>query len=153
MRKKNTVIACAGILLLPLLVLLQQMLFPRTSPPVPGDGILKIDYLLLKATEEGLVYNRDHARHVAYAAAAYASKGKHATAEKWFKLGAEEFKYPSIMVYYGDYLTGQRRFKEARFWYGTAESFARRDGKKGFLFILHKKVEMLNAVEKGALKK
>ena len=99
MRKKNLITACLVIGAFPALLLLQQFLMPRKSPAEPRHLIRKFDGKLLLATEEGLEYNRNNAAHIAYAAAIYASQGRHRTAEKWLQLGAGEFRYPSIMLF------------------------------------------------------
>lgn len=153
MKKSNFLIPLTVLFLLPVMMLLQQKMMPAVSPKVTSSPWKKVDFLLMRATEGGLVYHRNHAQHVAYAAGVYAAWGKLETAEKWFKLGAEKFQYPSVMVYYGDHLTQHHRFAEARYWYNRAEAHAVKDRQKGFLFILRKKVELLNAAEKGAVKK
>jgi hypothetical protein len=153
MKKANTVIALAAILILALLMLLQQFLMPRTFSGKRWNLSRVMDMKLAEATEFGMIYYRNHAQHIAYAAAAYATAGKHSTAQKWFYKGAAEYRFPSVMVFFGDYLTYHRRFREARHWYRLALSYAMRDRQQRFMFILRKKMELLDAAEAKAVKK
>ena len=143
MRKKNLITACLVIGAFPALVLLQQFLMPRKSPAEPRHLIRKFDGKLLLATEEGLEYNRNNAAHIAYAAAIYASQGRHRTAEKWLQLGAGEFRYPSIMLFYGDYLFDRKRLHEAKRWYHLALYCAMSSGQKQFCDFVRKRIETL----------
>ena len=110
MRKKNAFLAAAVIGALPLLMLMQQRLMPRNNPAAPPHLMLRQDQKLLWATEDGLIYNRFYARNVAYAAGFYAARGEHVKAQKWFQLGAAEFRYPSVMLLYGDYHLYSRKY-------------------------------------------
>ena len=136
-----------------LLMLAQQLFMPRSFCGNPTNMMQKVDERVLTATEVGLVNRREHGAHIAYAAAFYASRGEHIRAQKWIQLGAGVFRLPSMMVFYGDYLTHHRRYKAARHWYNLAESCAWRDGQKNFILLLRKKIGILNASEKRELKK
>ena len=144
MRKKNIIIACCLIAAIPLLLVLQQRLMPRTSPPEPRHLLPRINMKLLQATEKGLECHKNNAAHVAYAAAIYASQGKHATAEKWLLLGAREFRYPSIMLFYGDYLVDRKRLHHAGRWYRLALQYGKQDGQKQFCDFVSKRLEILD---------
>ncbi|MBE6384898.1 MAG: hypothetical protein E7048_04435 [Lentisphaerae bacterium] len=153
MRKVNTFTALGIIVCLPLLMLLQQFLMPRSFSGKRWKLPDSVDMKLVAATEEGLVFNRARAKHIAYAAAVYAAQGKHDIAQKWFLLGSAEFRYPSVMVFYGDYLAWHRRFQEARHWYKLAAFFAEQDKQLVFLQILRKKMAYLEAEERKAVRK
>lgn len=148
MRKHNTVIAVSVIAAIPLLLLLQQFLMPRTVPQPPRHLERKLDHRLLLATEEGFVYSRSSARHIAYAAAVYAAQGKHRQAELWLRLGAAEFQYPSVMHFYGDYLFSRRRYLECRRWYLMAEKQAVRDLQSSFAALVRKKIDILDDLKR-----
>lgn len=148
MRKYNTVLALAVIGAVPGLMLLQQFLMPRNTPAPPKHLMRKLDHRLILATEDGFICSRAHARHIAYAASVYAAKGEHRRAELWLQLGAAEFKYPSIMNFYGDYLFSRRRFKECRFWFLMAEKQALKDRQKTFADHVRKKIDVLDGMER-----
>ena len=153
MRKKNAFLAAAVIGALPLLMLLQQRLMPRNNPAAPPHLMLRQDQKLLWATEDGLIYNRFYARNVAYAAGFYAARGEHVKAQKWFQLGAAEFRYPSVMLLYGDYHLYSRKYRAARRWYELARSHALQDRQAQFLHVLTKRIDLLDSLEKKGAKK
>ena len=150
MKKDDLYISAGAILLLCLLMLLQQQLMPgekknpaRRIPPFYSPA-------LLTSTENALVYGEKRAAVVAMAAAMNIKAGRLHEAEKWCRLGVLEYRHPSIMVFYGDFLTGQKRFKEAGRWYSLALHHARKDQKKEFLRLVETKLNRLKA-GKGAL--
>ena len=147
MKKHNLYIALGTLLSLPLLLLLQQFLMPRQTPRPPRP-LRFYDVKLQIATEQGLEYGRTRARHIAYAAAVYASRGQHRTAENWLRLGAAEFRYPSMMQYYGDYLFSQKRYIESRRWYLLAENYALADRQSFFANLVRKKINVLENILK-----
>ena len=153
MRKKNAFLAAAVICALPLLMLMQQRLMPRSTPKRPFVPIWQKNAKLLLATEDGRVYNRANATHIAYAAAVYAAQGKHNTAQKWFLLGAAEFRYPSVMLFYGDYHFYHKRYRAARHWYDLAKYYANHDRQGGFLRFIKQRTDVLDALEKKKVKK
>lgn len=145
MKKNNFYIALGALAAVPLLLLLQQFLMPRKAPRPPRP--LRIyDRKLRIATEEGLEYGRDRAKNIAYAAAVYAARGKHKTAENWLRQGAAEFRYPSVMQFYGDYLFSQKRFMEARRWYLLAEKYALADKQAFFAGFVRKKITVVDGI-------
>ena len=150
MKKSNFYISAGAMLLLCLLMLLQQQLMPRGKnfsarriPPFYSTA-------MLTSTENALVYGEKRAAVVAMAAAVNIKAGRLFEAEKWCRLGVLEYRHPSIMVFYGDFLTGQKRFKEAGRWYSLALHLARKDQKKEFFRLVETKLNRLKAV-KGAL--
>ena len=143
MRKKQALIALAALIAVPALLLAQQLLFPRHTPQPPRHLEWKCDLKLMTATEAGLVYNRTCAKHIAYAAAVYASKGEHKTAQNWFRLGAAEFRYPSVMLFYGDYLVYHKREREALRWYKLALFCARQERVKDFAVFVRMRIREL----------
>ncbi|MBO5791374.1 MAG: hypothetical protein J6S54_02755 [Lentisphaeria bacterium] len=153
MRKKNTILAAGIILVIPVLMLMQQFLMPRSTPKKPAHLIRKMDHKLLLATEDGRVYNRANATHIAYAAAVYAAQGKHNTAQKWFLLGAAEFRYPSVMLFYGDYHFYHKRYRAARHWYNLSRYYALHDRQMHFLRVIKERTDVLDALEKKQVKK
>ena len=153
MRTVNTWFAAAVICAIPVLMLLQQRLMPRSTPKVPPHLVRKIDYKLVLATEDGRVFNRANAKHIAYAAAVYAAQGKHDIAQKWFLLGAAEFRYPSVMLFYGDYHFYHKRYHAARHWYALAKYHAQHDRQGQFLRFLKERTDVLDALEKQKVKK
>jgi hypothetical protein len=143
MKKHNFYIALGTIAVLPLLMMMQQFLMPRQTPRSPRplriyDGKLRI------ATEDGLEFGRDKAKNIAYAASVYAARGQHRSAENWLRLGAAEFRQPSIMQFYGDYLFSRKRYVEARRWYLLAEKCALTDRQKFFADYVRKKINILD---------
>ena len=153
MRTVNTWFAAAVICAIPVLMLLQQHLMPRSSPEKPLHLQRKMDHKLVLATEEGRVFNRSNAKHIAYAAAVYAAQGKHNTAQKWFLLGAAEFRYPSVMLFYGDYHFSHKRYQAARHWYDLAKYHAQRDRQGQFLRFINERTDALDSLEKQKVKK
>lgn len=153
MRNKYTFFAAAVICAIPVLMLLQQFLLPRSTPGTPQHLIRKIDYKLMLATEDGRVFNRANAKHIAYAAAVYAAQGKHNTAQKWFLLGAAEFRYPSVMLFYGDYHFYHKRYRAARHWYDLAKYYAQHDRQGQFLRFIKERTDALDSLEKQKVKK
>lgn len=150
MRKVNSVIAGGSIVVLLFLMLLQQQLMPsgkknpaRRIPPFYSPAMLAF-------TENALMHGEKRAGVVAMAAATNIKAGRLYEAEKWCRLGVLEYRHPSIMVFYGDFLTGQKRFKEAVRWYSLALHHARKDQKKEFLRLVETKLKRLKA-GKGAL--
>ena len=147
MKKHNFYIALGTLAALPLLMMLQQFLMPRQTPRPPRP--LRIyDHKLRIATEEGLIYGRESAQSIAYAAAVYASRGQHRAAENWLRLGAAEFRYPSLMQFYGDYLFSRKRYVEARRWYLLAEKYALADKQAFFADFVRKKITILEKILK-----
>lgn len=153
MRKYNTLLALAVIAAVPGLMLLQQFLMPRKKPAPPRHWIRQLDSKLLCATEDGFVYDRARAKHIAYAVSVYAAQGRHQTAKKWFQLGAAEFKYPSIMLFYGDYLFYHKQFRQARRWYELAAFYALKDRQKGFYSFVRQRITVLENHEKRSKQK
>lgn len=145
MKKNNFYIALGVLAAVPLLLLLQQFLMPRQTPRPPRP-LRSFDGKMLVATEEGLEYNRARAKNIAYAAAVYAARGKHKTAENWLRLGAAEFRYPSMMQFYGDYLFSQKRYMEARRWYLLAEKYALADKQAFFAGFVRKKITVVDGI-------
>ena len=143
MRKKQTLVALAALIAVPVLWLAQHFLLPRTSPQLPRHPVWRSDPKLMTATEEGLRYSRDGARHIDFAAAVYASRGEHRTAQNWFRLGAAEFRYPSVMLFYGDYLVYHKRAHEALRWYKLALFCARQGGVKDFAAFVRMRIREL----------
>jgi hypothetical protein len=145
MKKNNLYIALGTLAALPLLMMLQQFLMPRQTPRPPRP-LRSFDGKMLIATEEGLTGGHDRAKHIAYAAAVHASRGKHKTAENWLRLGAAEFRYPSMMQFYGDYLFSQKRYIEARRWYLLAEKYALADKQAFFADFVRKKITTVDGI-------
>jgi len=147
-RSLNICIGLAAVIGIPGLMLLQQSLMPKGNPPVPARLVVKRDYALLAATEAGLEYGLSKARLTAFAAASYFAQGRHQRAESWFRLGAAEFQYPSLMHFYGDFLVWHRRYNEARHWYTLALACARTAGQKQFAAFVENKLKRLETLEK-----
>lgn len=143
MRKKNAFLAAAVIGALPLLMLLQQFLMPREKSVLPPHMLPQYDDLYLRASENALKYGEKRAAVVAQAAIISLKAGKLQQAENWCKLGALEYKHPSIMVLYADFLAGQKRFDESERWLKLAVQNARGAGKKDFLRIVEPKLRAL----------
>ena len=149
MKKNNLYIALGTLAALPLLMMLQQFLMPRKSPRPPRP-LRVYDHKLRIATEEGLIYGRKRAQNIAYAAAVYASRGQHRAAENWLRLGAAEFRQPSLMKFYGDYLFSRKRYVEARRWYLLAEKYALADKQARFAAFVRKKITILEKILKDS---
>lgn len=145
MRRSNLYISSGTLALLCLLMLLQQFLMPgkkenlsRRIPPFYSPA-------MLVSTENALVYGEKRAVVVAMAAAVNIKAARLREAEKWCRLGVLEYRHPSLMVFYGDFLIGQKRFKEAERWYALALHLARKDQKKEFLHLVETKLNRLKA--------
>lgn len=147
-RSVNICIGFAAVIGIPALLLLQQALMPKGRPPVPKHLERNLNYRLLAATEAGLEYSLGKAPHPAYAAATYFALGRHRRAEAWFRLGAAEFRYPSLMQFYGDFLVWHGRYKEARRWYLLALSRGRSARQANFVAFIEKKLRRLDALER-----
>ena len=149
--KTRTVDICIGlaaVIGIPALLLLQQFLMPKGSPPVPKHLELKLNFRLLTASETGLEYDLGKAQHTAYAAATYFALKRPRRAESWFRLGAAEFRYPSLMHFYGDFLVWHGRYKEARRWYLLALARGRSARQTRFAAFVENKLRRLDALEK-----
>lgn len=72
-------------------------------------------------------------------------KGDMVEAEKWCRLGALEYRHPSIMVFYGDFLAGRKRHKEALRWYKLALQSAKNKGADAFAGLVERKVRLLTS--------
>ena len=144
----NIGLGLAAVIGIPALLLLQQALMPEGKPPVPKHLERNLNYRLLAASEAGLEYSPGKAQHTAYAAATYFALKRHRKAESWFKLGAAEFRYPSLMHFYGDFLVWHGRYKEARRWYLLALARGRSARQARFVAFVEKKLRHLDALEK-----
>ena len=153
MKKSNLYISAGAIVLLFLLMVTQQLLMPRTVKGKPKSPIQKADLRIMTASEAGLTYRPNHSPHIVYTALFHASRNQHEKAQKWFQLGAGEFRLPAVMVFYGDYLVCLRRYNAARHWYDLAEFYARQRGEKNILPAVRSKRAFLDASEKRELKK
>lgn len=131
MKYKNTCTALGAVILTPLLLLLQQWVAGKL-PRSPQPPVKTPDFALMASTEEGLEYHPGKAHHVARAANIYLLRGEFQKAENWLKLGAGEFRYPSLMLLYGSFLIRQKRLSEARRWLNLACHYADRAGEKAF---------------------
>lgn len=147
-RTKNTCIAVGAAVFIPAVMLLQQFLLPRGKEPVPRHLEWRIDGKLMLATEDGLKQGRKYAWHVANAAAGYITQRRYRTAEAWLKWGAAEQRFPSIMLFYGDYLVSVKRYREALRWYRLAEKQAAADGQLAFAKIVRGRIGGLAAAMK-----
>lgn len=143
MRRTNFFIACSVICLIPGLMLLHQFLMPRGKGVVPPGVKLNCDAALFQMTENAFVYGQENAAAVAMAAGLYVRKGMLHEAEKLCRLGVYEYRHPPIMVFYGDLLAGQKRFKEALRWYDLALKLAREKGEKSFVRFVEAKRKVL----------
>ena len=141
-------IGLAAVIGIPVLLLLQQALMPKDKPPIPEHLERDLNYRLLAATEAGLEYSMGKAQHTTYAAATYFALKRHRRAEGWFRLGAAEFRYPSLMHFYGDFLVWHGRYKEARRWYLLALARGRSARQTRFAAFVEKKLRRLDALEK-----
>ena len=144
----NIGLGLAAVIGIPALLLLQQFLMPKGKPPVPEHLERELNYRLLAATETGLEYSMGKAQHTAYAAATYFALKRHRRAEGWFRLGAAEFRYPSLMHFYGDFLVWHGRYKEARRWYLLALARGRSARQTRFAAFVENKLRRLDALEK-----
>ncbi len=147
-RSVNICIGFAAVVGIPALLLLQQALMPKGRPPVPRHLERNLNYRLLAATETGLVYGLGKTQHTAYAAATYFALKRHRKAESWFRLGAAEFRYPSLMQFYGDFLVWHGRYKEARRWYLLARACGRSARQTNFVAFVEKKLRRLDTLER-----
>ena len=141
-------IGLAAVIGIPALLLLQQALMPKGKPAIPEHLERDLNYRLLAATEAGLEYSMGKAQHTAYAAATYFALKRHRRAEGWFRLGAAEFRYPSLMHFYGDFLVWHGRYKEARRWYLLALARGRSARQTRFVTFVENKLRRLDALEK-----
>lgn len=148
-RTVNICIGFAAVIGIPVLLLLQQALMPKEKPPIPEHLERALNYRLLAATEAGLEYSMGKAQHTAYAAATYFALKLHRRAEGWFRLGAAEFRYPSLMHFYGDFLVWHGRYKEARRWYLLALACGRSARQPHFAAFVEGKLRRLDALEKN----
>ena len=131
MKKQNTVIALGTLIFIPLLMLFQQWAAGRMEKSSPPAG-KKWDFRLMASSEEGLEYHPAKAHHTARTAGIWFSRGEFKKAEKWMKLGAAEYRYPSLMLLYGSFLIQQKRLTEARRWITLACHSAEKAGEKRF---------------------
>ena len=145
MKKVNILIACGVMAAIPLLMLLQQFLMPRGKSVVPPHMKPRHDAMLYSATENALLHGQERAAVVALAAGLYMRKGDLAEAEKWCRLGALEYRHPSIMVFYGDFLAGRKRHKEALRWYKLALRSAKENGAAPFAGLVEGKIRLLTS--------
>ena len=144
----NIGLGLAAVIGIPALLLLQQALMPEGKPPVPKHLERNLNYRLLAASETGLEYGLGKAQHTAYAAATYFALKRPRRAESWFRLGAAEFRYPSLMHFYGDFLVWHGRYKEARRWYLLALARGRSARQTRFAAFVENKLRRLDALEK-----
>lgn len=139
-KKRSALIALAVIVFIPVLMLLQQYLFPREKAVVPPHMKVRYDDRYLRATENALFYGEKRAAVVAQASILCMRSGDMAGAEKWCRLGAYEYRHPSLMVLYGDLLCRTGRFNEGCRWFSLALYYARKNGKKEFCRLVEKKL-------------
>lgn len=147
MKKRNTVIAIAVIFAIPALMLLQQFLMPRGTPPVPEHMFPRYDHRLYVATENALAYGDRRAATIALTAGLYIRSGDLVRGERWCRLGALEHRHPSIMVFYGDFLVAQKRFREGRRWYNFALRMAEKSNRSDFIRLVEMKLKAAAARE------
>lgn len=146
MKKGNIFTAFAAIAGVPAMLLLQQYLVGTMKTPEPRvNAIFRANEKLMAHTEAGLEYSPLKAHHTVSAAVEYMKKGELQKAENWLKLGAGIHRYPSMMLFYGDYLAQRRRYREALRWYALAGNYGRRAGQHAFAAVAEKKIKALKS--------
>lgn len=150
MKKINIVTALTAIIGVPALLLLQQWCIAGMKKQPPRvNKLFAANAKLMAHTESGLDYSPRKAHHTASAAVGYMNAGDWQRAENWLKLGAMIHRYPSMMLFYGDYLVRFRRYREAARWYALAADQGRKAGQYAFADVAAKRVAALKNMRKG----
>ena len=150
MKKENIAAALAAVAGIPVLLLIQQWLIGSMEPPpLRHNPIFRANEKLMAHTESGLKYSPRKAHHTASAAAGYMRAGELQKAENWLKLGASVYRYPSMMLFYGDYLVQFRRYREAARWYSLAADHGRKAGQHAFAAAAVQRIKKLRSIRGG----
>jgi hypothetical protein len=69
-------------------------------------------------------------------------RGEYAVGEAWLKFGAMQQRSPSVLLYYGDWITHKKRFRQAEYLYRYALKRARQNNApQAFISALEKRLE------------